>query len=167
MKTTTIKSILVLAFISLIGIASAQPMGPPPKGKADRQQEKKENIEAMKIAYLTSKLELTPEEAQKFWPVYNQYNEKLSDLRKKRKMDVREAKKAQDEMTDKELEQAMDNDFAFRQKELDLQTEYNSKFKSVLTIKKVAKLYQAEEQFKRVLIDKLKEDRKSPPEKKN
>ena len=82
-------------------------------------------------------------------------------------MDVREAKKNQEEMTDKEMEQAMDNDFAFRQKELDLQTEYNSKFKAVLPIKKVAKLYQAEEQFKRVLIDKLKEERKTAPVKNN
>ncbi|MBL0329071.1 MAG: hypothetical protein IPP64_06570 [Bacteroidetes bacterium] len=167
MKTNALKTILVLAFISLAGIIYSQPMGPPPKGKVDRQKEKKDNIEAMKIAYLTSKLELTPEEAQKFWPVYNQYNDKLAELRKKRKMDVREAKKNQEEMTDKEMEQAMDNDFAFRQKELDLQTEYNSKFKAVLPIKKVAKLYQAEEQFKRVLIDKLKEERKTAPVKNN
>lgn len=158
MKTSALKTILVLAFISLVGITYSQPMGPPPKGKP-AQQEKRENIEAMKIAYLTSKLELTPEEAQKFWPVYNQFNEKLNELRKKRKQDVREAKKNMDELTDKEIEQAIDNDFAFRQKELDLQTEYNAKFKSVLSIKKVSKLYQAEEQFKRVLIDKLKNDK--------
>ncbi len=158
MKTAALKTILAFAFFSFVGITYSQPMGPPPNGKK-AQQEKKENIEAMKIAYLTSKLELTPEEAQKFWPVYNQFNEKLNDLRKKRKQDVREVKKNMEERTDKEIEQAIDNDFAFRQKELDLQTEYNSKFKSVLSIKKVSQLYQAEEQFKRVLIDKLKNDK--------
>ena len=51
----------------------------------------------------------------------------------------------------------MNNDLALRQKELDLQKEYNEKFKAVLPIKKVAKLYAAEEQFKVVLINKLKD----------
>lgn len=157
MKTSALKTILVLAFLSFAGITYSQ--GPPPKVKGARQQEKNDNIESMKIAYLTTKLDLTPEEAQKFWPVYNQYNEKLQELRKKRRQDEREAKKNFEELTDKEVELAIDNDLAFRQKELDLQIEYNSKFKSVLPIKKVSRLYHAEEQFKRVLIDKLKNDR--------
>ena len=60
-------------------------------------------------------------------------------------------------MSDKEIEQTVDSEIIFRQKELDLQKEYHSKFKAVLPIKKVARLYQAEEQFKKVLLDKLKE----------
>ncbi len=163
MKNSTLKTILLLAFISLTGIALSQPMGPPPKDKpkGEHQGDKKDNIESMKIAFLTTKLDLTPEEAQKFWPVYNQYNDKLQELRKKRRQDEREAKKNFDELSDKEVEQAIDNDLAFRQKELDLQKEYNTKFKSVLPIKKVSKLYATEEQFKRVLLDKLKD--KQPP----
>ncbi len=158
MKNSVLKTLFLLACISFGSIATAQPMGPPPpKGKAEMQREKKENIEAMKIAFITKKLELSPEEAQKFWPVYNQYNEKLKDLRKKRRQDEREAKKKSEDMTDKELEQAIDNDLAMRQKELDLQKEYNTKFKSILTIKKVSNLYAAEEQFKKFLLEKLRE----------
>lgn len=156
MKTLKIKTVLLLTFIALSGMAYSQAMGPPPKGKGARQ-EKKENIEAMKVAFITSKLDLTPEEAQKFWPVYNQYTEKVKELRKKRREDEREAKKNFDELSDKEIEQAIDNDLTIRQKELDLQKEYNTKFKTVLPIKKVSKLYLAEEQFKRVLLDKLKD----------
>lgn len=161
MKTSALKTLLVLAFISFVGISYSQPMGPPPKEKGERQQEKNDNIESMKIAFLTTKLDLTPEEAQKFWPVYNQYNEKLQELRKKRRQEEREAKKNFEDLTDKEVEQAIDNDLAFRQKELDLQKEYNVKFKAVLPIKKVSRLYHAEEQFKKVLIDKLR-DNKGP-----
>lgn len=115
----------------------------------------------MKIAFLTKKLDLTPEEAQQFWPVYNQYTDKLQELRKKRRLDNKENRHNIDEMSDKDVEQAVDNEIVFRQKELDIQKEYHSKFKAVLPIKKVAKLYQAEEQFKRVLLDKLKRDQ--PP----
>ena len=128
-----------------------------PKGPNARQQEKKENIEAMKIAFLTKKLDLTPEEAQKFWPIYNQYTAKLQELRKKRRQDGRDAKQNLDDLSDKEIEQMIDNDLATRQKEIDVQKEYNLKFKEVLPIKKVAKLYAAEEQFKMVLLDKLKD----------
>lgn len=159
MKTIALKTILVLAFFLSIGIGYSQPAGSPPKNKTEQRQAKKDNIESMKIAFLTTKLELTPEEAQKFWPVYNQYNEKLQELRKKRRQDEREAKKNFEDLTDKEVEVAIDNDLAFRQKELDLQKEYSAKFKAVLPMKKVARLYHAEEQFKRVLIDKLKNNK--------
>ncbi|HET6224954.1 MAG TPA: Spy/CpxP family protein refolding chaperone [Bacteroidia bacterium] len=118
---------------------------------------KKEDIETMKIAFITQKLELTPQEAQQFWPIYNQYSEKTKELRKKRRQDNREARANFDELSDKEVEQLISNDMAIRQKELDLQREYNEKFKAVLPIKKVAKLYAAEEQFKIVLINKLKD----------
>ncbi len=120
-------------------------------------QGKKENIESMKIAFITKKLELTPEEAQQFWPVYNQYNDKMKELRKKRRLASREARQNFDALTDKELEQLVNNDLINRQKDLDLQKEYNEKFKAILPIRKVAKLYAAEEQFKVVLINKLKE----------
>ncbi|CAN5526573.1 hypothetical protein BH10BAC1_BH10BAC1_15650 [soil metagenome] len=162
MKTTLLKTIFVLAFVSLSGISYSQSMGSPPNGKGQKQQDKRDNIESMKIAFLTTKLDLTPEEAQKFWPVYNQYSDKLQELRKKRRDDERQAKKNFEDLTDKELEEAMDSDLAFKQKELDLQKEYNTKFKAVLPIKKVSKLYAAEEQFKRVLLDKLKDRQPSP-----
>jgi Spy/CpxP family protein refolding chaperone len=151
MKTTLkILTSGILFFVLSLSML-AQPNGPNP-----RQQEKKENIEAMKIAFITQKLELTPEEAQKFWPVYNQYTDKLKELRKKRRQEERDGKQKMDALTDKELEQMIDNDLATRQKELDLQKEYNTKFKAILPIKKVVKLYAAEEQFKMVLLDKLK-----------
>ncbi|MFL5762699.1 MAG: hypothetical protein ACJ77K_02080 [Bacteroidia bacterium] len=157
MRTIKLKTVLLLAFICASAITFSQPMGPPPKGKADRMQEKRDNIESMKIAYLTKQLDLTPEEAQKFWPVYNQYHDKLQELRKQRRMNKKDPKKNLDDLTDKQIEQAIDEDFAARQKELDLQNEYNAKFKAVLPIRKVARLYTAEEQFKIVLLDKLKD----------
>jgi hypothetical protein len=125
-------------------------------------QDRKENIETMKIAFITKKLDLTPQEAQKFWPVYNQYNDKAKELRKKRRQDNRETRMNFDELSDKEIEQAIDNDMTYRQKELDLQKEYHEKFKAVLPVKKVAKLYAAEEQFKIVLINKLKDRERGP-----
>jgi len=162
MKTTSISRLLLAAFIFLSAASFAQQGSPPPPPKnKERREAKRDNIESMKIAFLTKKLDLTPEEAQLFWPVYNQYTDKLQELRKKRRMDSKDAKHNVDEMSDKDVEAAVDSEMAFRQKELDIQKEYHAKFKAVLPIKKVAKLYQAEEQFKRVLLDELKRDK--PP----
>lgn len=156
MKLIQFKNFLLLFLIFSSAFAFAQ-MGPPPPKEKGARQEKRENIEALKVAFMTKKLDLSPEEAQQFWPVYNQYTDKLQDFRKKRRQENKEAKQNFDEMSDKEIEQAVDNEIVFRQKELDLQKEYHSKFKAILPVKKVAKLYQAEEQFKRVLLDKLKD----------
>jgi Spy/CpxP family protein refolding chaperone len=158
MKSKLFKYIL-FSFLLSASLLSVAQMGPPPKQPKSPRQEKKENIEALKVAFITNKLDLTPEEAQQFWPLYNQYTDKVQDLRKKRRQDNKEKKQNFDEMSDKEIEQAVDNEIIFRQKELDIQKEYHTKFKSVLPVKKVALLYQSEEQFKRVLLDKLKEDR--------
>lgn len=144
---------LSLSILILIPASVFSQKGPPPPNKS-RQ---KENIESLKVAFITNKLDLTPEEAQQFWPVYNQYSDKLQELRKKRRLENKEAKHNFEELSDTEIEQTVDNEIIFRQKEIDLQKEYHSKFKAILPIKKVAKLYQAEEQFKKVLLDKLRD----------
>ena len=159
MKTNRLKQVAVCALIVYSTAAFAQ-KGQPQKPQVHddkARQERKEDIEAMKVAFITKKLDLTPEEAQQFWPVYNQYNDKLNELRKKRREDHKQTKQNFDTMSDKEVEQVVDNEMAMRQKELDIQKEYHAKFKAVLPIKKVARLYTTEEQFKRVLLDKLKD----------
>lgn len=123
-----------------------------PASASAQQPEKMEKIKTWKVAFFTEKLDLTTEEAQKFWPVYNEYENKLEELRKKRRQERKIAKENIDEMNDKEVEALVDSEMAHRQKELDLQKEYHGKFKSVLPARKVARLYAAEEQFKLEVI---------------
>jgi hypothetical protein len=119
----------------------------------------REDIESMKIAYLTKKLDLTPDEAKKFWPVFNQFSEELKSVRSNRRKTGREAKEDFDNLSDKELEKIVDGDIAMRQQELDVIKKYNSQFKQVLPMKKVAALYRAEDDFKKELLEKIKERR--------
>jgi len=115
----------------------------------------RENIEAMKIGFITDRLSLSPEEAQKFWPVYNQYTEELDKMRASRRTSMKEAKENMDEMTESEAEKFVDNEMLLRQEELDIQKKYHPQFKKVLSAKKVAKLYRSEEDFKRRLLEML------------
>ncbi len=142
--------------ITLIAIAaSVQTFAQPGK----HQEERKEKIESMKIGFITDRLDLTPEEAKTFWPVYNQYQKELDDLRKKRRDERRDAKQEFENLNDKEVEKVVDGEIAFRQGELDIQKKYHTQFKQVLPIKKVAQLYRSEEDFKRELLKKI-QDRK-------
>jgi len=145
--------LLLPTLLLISSIALAQP------GQVDKMNkgERKEKVEAMKIAYLTNKLELSPTEAQQFWPVFNEFEAKIQAIRQSRRKDSREGQDNLDQLSDKEVETLIDSEVAFRQKELDVMKEYHSKFKAVLPIRKVAKLYRAQEDFKRELLKKIQE----------
>jgi hypothetical protein len=119
----------------------------------------KEKVDAIKIGFITERLDLTPEEAQAFWPVYNQYTDELDHLRKDRRENLMNARENFDSMSDGELEKAVDNEIAFRVNELEILKKYHPQFKKILPVKKVAKLYRAEEDFKRRLLDMIKDRR--------
>jgi len=154
MKTRTLftAASLVAAFFLVTGSSIAQP---PP----DRMEDRREDIEAMKIGFLTKKLDLTPDEAKAFWPVYNQFTAERDKLRQSMRDSRKELREDFENRSDKEVERVVDGEIAFRQQELDLMKKYHAEFKQVLPIKKVARLYRSEEDFKRELLQRLQQRR--------
>ncbi len=151
------KELLILTTaIGFSLISFAQPGG--------KMEQKKEKVEAMKIGYLTQEMNLTPEEAQKFWPVYNQMNDEIEKLRKERQLARESAKINFETMGDAEVEKLINDEMASRQKELDIHKKYVAQYKAVLSIKKVAQFYKAEEGFKRRLLEKIQEKKEHKPE---
>lgn len=121
-----------------------------------------DEIKAQKVAFITSQLSLTPEEAQAFWPVYNEYSEKRDAIHKE--MFGPEDPKGRpepDAMSEKEAEQFLDEMVKNQQKMADLEKEYLLKFKKVLPAKKIVELHRVENDFRRMLLKKL--GRKDPP----
>ena len=155
MKTFMIYSLVFVLFIP--GFVLAQPPDGPPS------EEKRKEIEAMKIAFLTRTMDLSPEEAQVFWPVYNQYQDELNKLREGHRKQMMMAPEDESKITDKEAEKQVDDFIVFRQQELDIMKKYHSKFKETLPVKKVAKLYRAEDEFKRDLLRRMSERREGQP----
>jgi hypothetical protein len=148
MKTSIGFALLMIASLALTGHAFAQqgPGGP-----------NREKIEAQKVAYITTKLNLTTEEAQKFWPVYNEYQTKQKDLMKG--PDDKPSNLSREEMMvlpEKEAARLADEELLHAQKMLDLRKEYHAKFKSVLSSQKVLLLYEAEKDFRRELLHQLR-----------
>jgi hypothetical protein len=129
-------------------------------GKAQPGPGAKEKIQALKIAYITSAIDLSASEAQQFWPVYNEAEQKRKDLRKARFLDRKEAAEHMEEMSDKDAETYIDREIEFRQHELDVQKELHLKLKKILPSKKIARLYKAEVDFQRKVLHDLDEKQK-------
>ncbi len=113
----------------------------------------KDRIKAEKIAFITSELELTSEEAQAFWPIYNKYTEQCAEQNKA----VREAYKDLKEAI--EAESGVESKLDAYVKALDEQkcsaADAVKEYKKVLSAEKVAKLYVSEEKFRVQHIEKL------------
>lgn len=147
---------ILLISVLLCQFGMAQPPQPSP--------EVKEEIESMRIAFFTRKLQLSPDEAKVFWPVFNGYTDEMNTLRKEHGKKMRSSQEKLDNMNTPEIEKLADEEITFGQQELDIRKKYHAQFKQVLPAKKVVMLYYAEDEFKRELIGRLR-DRKTdgPP----
>jgi hypothetical protein len=120
---------------------------------AQDHRERYEQIEAIKVAFITKKLDLTTEEAQKFWPVYNNYQKELMELMKKR----REFR----QKTDIAPNDKINADLNIESRMLDLKKKYKKLYSRVIPSEKILLLYQAEREFREHLIKQLNHRRKS------
>ena len=117
-----------------------------------------EAIKAEKIGFITSKLDLSVEEAQAFWPVYNAYMKEISSANRKVSHNLWSLKAKKDEVIpDKEMVERI-NAYVAAKIDADAVFEkYSKEFLTVLPAEKVGRLYLAEEQFNRKMVDKLVE----------
>ena len=121
-----------------------------------KSSEKEDLVKAQKIAFFTEKLNLSPEEAQRFWPVYNSYWERKNQIIEERKKAMKFCADNMDKLSAKEIERYGDVYINFHKQESDLLIEYNKKFKEVLPPEKVMKLYQADYDFKTYLLRQIR-----------
>ena len=113
-----------------------------------------EKIKIQRIAFITQRLSLTETEAQQFWPIFNEYTEKLQQIRKQVKPE-----KAFDELADADVEKMITTQFDREGRELDLKKEYYVKLKKVISVRQIAKLYRADKDFRNELVKQLKDIR--------
>jgi hypothetical protein len=121
-----------------------------------KSSDKEEQVKAQKIAFFTQKLSLTSEEAQKFWPVYNNYWERKNTIIDERKKAMAFCMENIDKLSPKEIERYGDMYINFHKQESDLLVEFNQKFKEVLPPEKVMKLYIADYEFKNYLLRQIR-----------
>jgi hypothetical protein len=138
-------ALFILCFLGLHAVALAQPGNP---------EARIERIQSYRIAVFTEVLRLTPEEAQGFWPVYNEYTDKREALQ-----DQYKPAKQLDAMSDAELEDQIKRHFEKQQKDLDLEKTLYQELRKILPLRKIARLPNAERQFRESLLKKMQEVR--------
>jgi len=121
---------LIYTILGMIFFFSTSVVAQPPRDG--------ERLEALKIAYLTKKLNLTTEEAQRFWPVYNQY---MADLKK-----IRVDNSGADELEKDE-------------KILGTRKKYQGDFSKALSPERANEFFKAEKEFNGFVARELQERR--------
>jgi Skp family chaperone for outer membrane proteins len=116
-----------------------------------------QDLEAIRVGYITKKLSLTPDEAKVFWPVYDAYRAEMKEVRGDMRETAQSAREDFDVMTDAQVEAAVNKMLDNRRKELDITLRYHEQFKKVLNIRKIAKLYKAEHEFTQIILQRLQE----------
>jgi len=150
-------AVLLLAGVAAVSLrAQGQGMG---QGAMQGDGEK---LTAYKIAFFTKNLDLTPSEAEKFWPVYNDYSARKSKLQADRLLLMRYAAQNKDNMTEAEVISTADKLTQSFADEASMVVSFNENLKKVLPPAKVIRLYQVENQYKQQLLRELNQRRQGP-----
>lgn len=123
------------------------------------QNPNRERLEAYRIGFFTKKLNLTPGEAEKFWPVYNEYQKQRNHLQMERRDIIRDFNQNENTLSDSELTSMGDKLLATFSDESSLSAKFHKQLKDALPPSKVIKFYQAENQYRALLLNQLKENR--------
>ncbi len=106
-----------------------------------------EKIEQQRIAFITTELDLTVDEAQAFWPLYNEYSEAKNAIKDDKVLD----KKIED-MTEQESKQMLTYAMESKRRSLDLETKFMNSLENVLSANKRLKLIRLEREFKKKIL---------------
>jgi hypothetical protein len=121
------------------------------------QETNLEKLNAYKVGFFTKKLNLSSQEAEKFWPVYNEYQKQRNFLQLEKVRLIRNFNQNESILSNNELTEMGDKLIATIVQESDLAVTFHKKLKEVLPPAKVIRFYQAENQYKAQLLNELKD----------
>lgn len=119
------------------------------------QQMKRENIKLLKTSYITDALDLSPAEAEKFWPVYNLYTDKIHESKFKLENQIFRQINTQggiDSLTEKQAQEYIEKSIQLREEITNNQTKMIRELSKILPAVKVIKLQKAEKDFNRRIL---------------
>lgn len=146
--------IFIITFSFSLGIGYAQHPGPGARSP---------KVKALKIVFITDKLDLTQNESEKFWPIYNRYDKLREKLFRQEKTEIRKKVKSAGGLKNVTNEQALEylallQEIKFKQYKI--KAKLYDDLKKFLPAKKILQLEVAEHEFNRNLFEKLKKRRK-------
>lgn len=147
-----IKFAFLLISICSLGTVSKAQEAPKPT------EEDMRKIKSAYIALVTERLELSPKQAEKFWPIYNEYVDKRQAL--KSRLDERRSQIDPKTASEEEKRSLIDLHLKLKEQEVDLERTYSDRMMRVISPEQLIKLRSAEEDFRRMLLERLQNRRK-------
>ena len=126
-----------------------------------RQVEKQDNLQQQKINFFTENLQLTSGEAAKFWPVYNDYQNRRDKITRDRNNLLDYFESNRNNLTETEAGELIAKYLTFQQEETRLLEVYTKKFGEFLPARKVMQIYIVEMEFKKWLLQNLRQNKTS------
>lgn len=128
---------------------------------AQRNRPKPGQVEAQKTAFITNALDLSSEEAQQFWPIYNASEKRMESIRKEQRQALMKVRLNGGSMSDSDANELLDNITLWEQSTLDERKRLVNELKGVVSPQKILKLKRAEEEFKRRLLQAMQNRKKN------
>ena len=127
-----------------------------------QHKEREERIKTLKIAFITERLAFTETEAQKFWPIYNAFEEENNKLRR----DSYNKRKVEDfdSMTEADAKLLLDDMSSIENKRHKLREKFMKDLLAVLPAKKVILLKKTEDEFNKKMFEEFKKRRQEKEE---
>lgn len=121
--------------------------------QGEKMKEKREQIKTMKIAFLTSELDLSVSEAEKFWPVYNAFEEKEYELKYlKMRSFIKRLRDVKEKLNEKEASILLSQIENNEEEIFELRKKFIGNLKAILPASKIIRLKKSEEDFNRKLL---------------
>jgi hypothetical protein len=127
-----------------------------------QDREARQKIESARIALITDRLGLTPEQAERFWPIYNEYNNHRRNL----VQELQEARGKVDmqNLSEEQGQALMKLGMDIKERQLQLEKTYAQRLNQVITTQQILSLRKAEEDFRRMIIQRLEERTDDQPQ---
>lgn len=119
--------------------------------QSNSREERFKRIEAAKIGYITEHLRLSPQEAERFFPIYNQYRNEMRALYRAKRQRIKN-----------DLQNKSINEIEFDAKIIACKKKYREAFKKVVSPAKASQFFVVEREFREQLFKELQERRKRP-----
>jgi Spy/CpxP family protein refolding chaperone len=151
-------------YIFILGIFSLSAAAQEDEVPPQQDQTAKEKIKAARIGLITQRLGLTTEQAEKFWPIYNEFASKRQELVK----EYRQAERTAPSTSDPKQQEALVNlGLKLKQEEVALEKEYSGKMLNVISAQQILNLHQAEKDFRKIILNQLQQRRMLQDRKEN
>lgn len=118
-----------------------------------------DKIKSLKVAFITERVGLTSKEATMFWPVYNEHEEALSQIRRKERVEIRSKMADFENLSENEASKLLDQFIELEREKQELNIVFLSNIRDVISPKKTFLLIKAEEDFRKRLLRQIQQRR--------